>query len=188
MMFVQSYLPHINKYSLCVQHCASFWGPRWIRLICCHHGSQRQVRCNSLLFRANQPCLAHHYQTSSDLIQSYISLFPNLPSLPNSSHFIHSPHAFIAASILSLILLPYLEFHICPLLSEVCIYQQNQFTPQRSMRSYLMTIVYTYMLFSLLSYCIFNTPYLFPIVLCLLRLLDWIIDSSTVEPWFIQCF
>ena len=51
---MQSYLPHSNKYSFLVQCCASLLGQRWIRFIFCLHISN-SVRCNSLLFKANQP-------------------------------------------------------------------------------------------------------------------------------------
>lgn len=159
IMFVQSYLPHINKYSLCVQHCASFWGPRWIRLICCPHGSQRQVRCNLLLFRANPPCLALEpttikpQATLSNVTSHSFLIFTLCPILViafkvlmSSSRLPYSPSSYS----------PTWNFMSAPYLSEVCIYQWNQFTPQRSMRSYLMTIVYSYILFSLLSYCVFN--------------------------------
>ena len=73
---MQSYLPHINKYSLLVQCCASLLGQRWIRLIFCLHISN-SVRCKSLLFKANQP-----YPPLSNLKFSYpLSLRPHSSSI-----------------------------------------------------------------------------------------------------------
>lgn len=121
------FAPHY-KHCLCVQCYIGFWGQRWIRLICCLHVSQRPVRCNLLLFMANQPCLISEPTTiipQTTLSKLTSHSFPALPLCPipvvsftalmSSSLLPYSPSSCF----------PTWNFISAPYFSEVCVFMDK---------------------------------------------------------------